>query len=144
MKNKKTPKRFPKKEPVIVNQSQLLSGVTYDEAFLYYLKWCKDETNIRCNIYLRFKNGEEEPITVFSRDNTVLGRKEKHLKVVLNEKNIPYVEINSTLKIPLGFLKAYAFVPCPDQTFTENYRVQYKDGRPSNISIENLMWLKER
>ena len=130
-----------KKSPYL-NQSQVISGITYDKAFRNYLNQCKSTEDVSCNIFMNFRDGERVWLKVHSISTKVFNNNGKELKVVY-EKGIPTVTISSTRTVPLAFLRAYAFVPCPDPTFKKVYRVAHKDKNHTNIDLSNLEWIRQ-
>jgi len=133
--------RKKKEEPVQVTQSSMFTHMNYEEAFMHYLRLCKNPENISCEVYLNVKT--VIALRVFTRSNEVVDIHKNKVLPIIDRKGFLYVEVAPGMTVPIAFFKAYAFVPCPDQTFKQNYQVQYKDGRPSNLDIANLMWVRQ-
>lgn len=123
-----------------INQSEFLSGMGLNDANTKYLNLCKSGIEISCNVYLRFKKGDQIPVTLYSISNDVLVRGKKAETYL--EKNKLMVKLSPDTIVPLSFLKALAFVPCPDQTFKSDYIVGFIDSNPANVSLKNLAWFK--
>jgi len=126
---------------VLVTQSSMFTHMDYNTAFRHYLSLCKNPENISCEVYLNTKT--VIALKVFTHSNDVIDIHKNKVLPIIERKKFLYVEVAPGMTVPIAFFKAYAFVPCPDQTFTQNYQVQYKDGNPSNLEIFNLMWVRQ-